>query len=92
MSAGKRRGRSHRVSNVAERSYTHERHMLYDIQHGKCFICQKHVPRGEATVDHVIPQSKGGTNDFANKVMCCYACNQNKGDKSLAECKNLQLS
>ena len=37
-----------------------------------------------ATLDHVLPQSKGGgTYDKANLVVACYPCNQAKGDRLL---------
>ena len=32
------------------------------------------------TVDHFYPRSKGGTDNFANLVYCCHACNEHKGD------------
>jgi 5-methylcytosine-specific restriction endonuclease McrA len=31
------------------------------------------------TMDHVIPRSRGGKNDFDNCVACCRACNTKKG-------------
>ncbi len=34
---------------------------------------------GPITMDHVIPRSRGGTNDFDNCVACCRTCNQKKG-------------
>lgn len=30
------------------------------------------------TIDHVIPQSKGGTDFTKNVVCCCHSCNQDK--------------
>ncbi|MFQ6039907.1 MAG: RNA-guided endonuclease IscB [Candidatus Poribacteria bacterium] len=38
-----------------------------------------------ATVDHVIPKSRGGTDTFKNLVCACYPCNQKKGDLTAAE-------
>lgn len=35
------------------------------------------------TVDHIIPKSKGGTNDMDNLQPMCYTCNQLKGNKIL---------
>ena len=36
-----------------------------------------------ATVDHVIPKSKGGKNSIDNYVPCCLSCNARKKDKIL---------
>lgn len=35
-----------------------------------------------ATLDHVVPKSKGGTNDRSNLVLACNACNNAKSDRS----------
>ena len=32
----------------------------------------------EFTVDHVIPTSRGGTDDFNNLCLCCFWCNNYK--------------
>jgi hypothetical protein len=32
----------------------------------------------QATIDHVIPEGKGGTNDESNVVSACFACNQRR--------------
>jgi hypothetical protein len=32
------------------------------------------------TVDHYQPRVQGGTDDFANLVYACHACNEHKGD------------
>jgi 5-methylcytosine-specific restriction endonuclease McrA len=36
--------------------------------------------RGNLTVDHVVPRSKGGTSSWDNIVTCCAPCNRRKGD------------
>ena len=41
------------------------------------------VLRRMATVDHVIPRSKGGSNDDDNLVIACYGCNYLKADQVL---------
>ena len=37
--------------------------------------------RGNLTVDHVIPRSKGGDSGWENIVACCAPCNRRKGDR-----------
>ncbi len=37
--------------------------------------------RGNLTVDHVIPRSKGGPSTWENIVACCAPCNRRKGDR-----------
>lgn len=34
-----------------------------------------------ATVDHVIPRAKGGSDDLENLVLACHKCNLDKGAK-----------
>jgi hypothetical protein len=53
-----------------------KRNALLFNQGGKCFYCEANLELHEATIDHVIPQSKGGTNDLDNLVVCCQYANQ----------------
>jgi 5-methylcytosine-specific restriction endonuclease McrA len=46
-----------------------------------CAYCS----RPANTIDHVQPRSKGGRDTWENLVACCFACNNRKGDKTLAE-------
>lgn len=39
----------------------------------------------DATVDHVIPKAKGGTNEIGNLALACRRCNHIKGHRDLAE-------
>lgn len=50
-----------------------------------CRYCARALTRGEATVEHVVPRSRGGANDRTNFDVTCYDCNVNKGDLSEAE-------
>lgn len=38
-----------------------------------------------ATVDHVLPSSRGGQDSWLNLVACCLRCNGVKGDRTPAE-------
>lgn len=37
------------------------------------------------TVDHMLPVSRGGSNDFTNLVIACFACNHRKRDRTPEE-------
>jgi 5-methylcytosine-specific restriction endonuclease McrA len=41
--------------------------------------------RGNLTVDHVVPRSKGGASTWENIVTCCAPCNRRKGDRLPAQ-------
>ena len=48
----------------------------------RCAYCQATgVP---LEIDHVVPQSRGGSDRIANLVIACHACNQRKADQALA--------
>jgi 5-methylcytosine-specific restriction endonuclease McrA len=53
---------------------------LYDYQ---CFCCGKHerFPRNILHLDHVLPQSRGGTAAFRNLQPLCVECGNAKGDR-----------
>jgi 5-methylcytosine-specific restriction endonuclease McrA len=40
-----------------------------------------------STVDHVLPRSRGGGNDWGNTVAACARCNQRKGNRTPAEAR-----
>lgn len=46
----------------------------------KCARCGQLLTIDSMTVEHIVPLSKGGTNDIKNLVSLCYDCNQNKGN------------
>ena len=54
-----------------------------------CFYCG--VKSTKITIDHVIPKSKGGTDDPDNLVCACERCNQLKADMDLNEFYNLLI-
>jgi 5-methylcytosine-specific restriction endonuclease McrA len=57
----------------------------------ECVYCGDNNAR-LLTIDHVIPQSKGGTNSWDNLVAACKKCNGEKADLSLTEFgKDIQM-
>ena len=49
-----------------------------------CEYCWREITRANRTVDHVVPKSRGGTNDKKNILVACKECNQEKGVRDVA--------
>ena len=49
-----------------------------------CQYCGKIIGHS-ATVDHIMPKSRGGTSSFFNCVASCMRCNSKKRDRTLKE-------
>jgi len=52
---------------------------VYAFRCGYCGVSEAQVG-AELTFDHFRPQSQGGTDDAADLVYACHACNEFKGD------------
>lgn len=83
---------------VSTESYTRSRqsirNKLYVQQNGKCYICGKQTTldindrtkwKSHATVDHIIPLGKGGSNEISNCAIACRLCNHLKSDRFLTD-------
>jgi hypothetical protein len=44
-----------------------------------CHYCNSRAK--PLTLDHIVPRSRGGTNDYRNLVAACKRCNQDKGNR-----------
>lgn len=51
-----------------------------------CVYCGRWLSHKHATIDHVMPKSRGGKNTWDNLVCSCEACNLKKGDRTPEEC------
>jgi hypothetical protein len=58
---------------------------LLFAQGGLCFFCQRQLPPGDASVEHLVAISNGGDNVDDNCVACCKALNSLLGRMSLKE-------
>ena len=58
---------------------------LFARDHYRCQYCGRHIselkPRESLTRDHLIPLSRGGSNDWTNVVAACSPCNTRKGNR-----------
>ena len=61
------------------------KHQLYGKQEGKCAGCHYFLPFRNMTMDHIVPQSKGGTDAKENLQLLCNACNSTKSTRSQSE-------
>ena len=57
--------------------YQRVRKEVLDRDYWTCHYCGQEA----TTVDHVIPISKGGTDEAANMVAACIKCNSGKRDR-----------
>ena len=75
------------IDRVAKKGKTFpcNRNNVFIRDHGTCQYCQKKLTKGTSTLDHVVPRSKGGGLTWDNIVLCCMACNQKKGSKTLEQ-------
>ena len=77
----KREGITGNGSRKKIRLKTNKKEMIFEKFGYKCFYCE-----GKAEhLDHFVPTSKGGKNDFHNIVPACASCNLPKSDKNYEE-------
>lgn len=63
------------TTSSAEAKRLWRKHIKEQWNH-KCAYCESEE---NLTIDHIVPQSRGGSDTTKNVVCCCHSCNQNKG-------------
>ncbi|MCA9861131.1 MAG: HNH endonuclease [Thermomicrobiales bacterium] len=59
---------------------------VWDKTTGHCWHCGRELhPFRDFHIDHLIPFSRGGSDDFDNLVPACSACNLSKGGKRVED-------
>lgn len=71
-----------RYVNLPYRGVALTRNNIFKRDKHECQYCGTYK---DLTIDHVIPQSKGGKASWYNLVAACKRCNARKGDKSPEE-------
>lgn len=56
-----------------------------------CCFCDRLLQFYEATIEHIIPASKGGPSIMENLTISCRDCNSNRSSMSFNEWKKLRL-
>ena len=80
---GIRRLLGHRKPDMSDAVSPYARKHLHETQQGRCNGCGNTYHAKDLTVDHIVPVSKGGTNDTANLQLLCHNCNSVKGNRSM---------
>lgn len=68
---------------LSERDWWPLRNSVVDAADSTCHYCGDQ--HDNMCADHVVPLSRGGTNDRDNLVCCCIPCNSSKADRLLSE-------
>jgi hypothetical protein len=68
-----------------------KRRSIFERDKWTCQYCGETVSGDNATLDHYIPQSKGGSHTKENLRTCCLLCNAIKSGKSFEEAAPLIL-
>jgi hypothetical protein len=58
--------------------------MLF-LQGQRCFFCDRTIPKGEESLEHLVPSSTRGTEHPDNLVACCKTLNALFGSMSIKE-------
>lgn len=56
------------------------RSLVFERDRYQCQYCGRQLGSKTATIDHVIPVSKGGKTTYLNTVCCCHDCNGRKSN------------
>ena len=60
-----------------------DKHWLYRKQGGYCAGCTKQFESRNLELDHIVPKSKGGTDQSENLQLLCNDCNRTKGNRPM---------
>jgi len=61
------------------------RRNIFERDKHTCQYCSKKLSKAELTIDHVIPQSKGGQDTWENLALACVRCNVKKANRTPAQ-------
>jgi 5-methylcytosine-specific restriction endonuclease McrA len=76
------------ISTVTDQEIRREKQKARDLRktqwwkrkcsEGKCHYCEREVPSGQLTMDHIVPIIRGGRSTKNNIVTSCKECNNKK--------------
>lgn len=71
--------------NLFDHEPSFSRHKLFVRDRHTCAYCAQRFREQDLTVEHILPESRGGAWDFMNCVSACKACNSLKGARTPEE-------
>jgi Restriction endonuclease len=63
----------------------HMKRQLIKEWNNECAYCGHKQRHKELTIDHIIPITKQGTDEYFNLVPACRSCNLSKGDSGIRQ-------
>jgi 5-methylcytosine-specific restriction endonuclease McrA len=69
-------------NGFVRREVPFSRQSIYERDRNICQYCGKSFSRPRLTIDHVVPQSRGGLDTWDNLVVACLKCNVRKGSRT----------
>jgi 5-methylcytosine-specific restriction endonuclease McrA len=72
---------------IPYRRKTYSKKHIYLRDDHTCQYCGMNAQSSELTLDHILPQSRGGKTVWENLVTCCRKCNNVKQDKTPREAR-----
>jgi len=82
--------RLHRYVKITYKLVSFTRKNIFLRDNFTCYYCNDQLKAKELTLDHVLPKSKGGWNNWDNIVTACIPCNKKKGNRTPEEA-NMKL-
>lgn len=71
--------------NVKRRTNGLAKEYLAEGKIKNCMYCSSKLTDDNATIDHIVPISNGGSNCQVNLIVCCRDCNSERGDTNFYE-------
>ncbi len=69
-----------RKNQEITRRRTIKRRLFAGRKRVPCCFCGKRLTMDQATLEHIIPKSRGGEFVIENLTISCWRCNQRRGD------------
>ena len=71
--------------NVKRRTNGFAKDFIKRHRNARCLYCNVPLNFENSTTDHIVPISKGGNNTKVNFVVCCEACNNERGEQDFVD-------